>query len=163
AGGDLRRRVGGDRVGDRDVPAGLERAAGREPRDREPDRRGGARRRGGLATRRRDLHVRRGRAGVRVDLRGARARRRDRTVPRDALGGGIVIDMPRPGAARSFWLQEALTHDPGEPTPPLESNRIADVCIVGGGFAGLWTAVRLTERAPGMRIVILEQDIVGGG
>src|SRR4051812_50190116 len=71
--------------------------------------------------------------------------------------------MPRPGAARSFWLQEALTHDPGEPTPPLEANVTADACIVGGGFAGLWTAVRLTERAPGMRIVILEQDIVGGG
>ncbi len=74
-----------------------------------------------------------------------------------------MIDMPRPGAARSFWLQEALTHDPGEPTPPLEANVTADACIVGGGFAGLWTAVRLTERAPGMRIVILEQDIVGGG
>ena len=74
-----------------------------------------------------------------------------------------MIDMPRPGAARSFWLQEALTNDPGEPTPPLEANVAADVCIVGGGFAGLWTAVRLTERAPGIRIVVIEQDIVGGG
>jgi len=74
-----------------------------------------------------------------------------------------VIDLPRPGASRSFWLQEALTDEPVEPTPPLEANVVADVCIVGGGFAGLWTAVRLTERAPGMRIVIVEQDIVGGG
>ena len=74
-----------------------------------------------------------------------------------------MIDLPRPGAARSFWLQEALAHDPGEPAPPLEANVVADVCIVGGGFAGLWTAVRLTERAPGMRIALLEQDIVGGG
>jgi glycine/D-amino acid oxidase-like deaminating enzyme len=74
-----------------------------------------------------------------------------------------VIDLPRPGAARSFWLQEALAHDPGEPTPPLEANVVADVCIVGGGFAGLWTAVRLTERAPGQRIALIEQDIVGGG
>jgi glycine/D-amino acid oxidase-like deaminating enzyme len=71
--------------------------------------------------------------------------------------------MPDPGAARSFWLQEALADDPGEPTPPLERNVVADVCIVGGGFAGLWTAVRLTERAPGMRIAVLEKDIVGGG
>jgi glycine/D-amino acid oxidase-like deaminating enzyme len=74
-----------------------------------------------------------------------------------------VIDLPRPGAARSFWLQEALAHDPGEPAPPLEANVVADVCIVGGGFAGLWTAIRLTERAPGMRIALIEQDIVGGG
>ena len=74
-----------------------------------------------------------------------------------------MIDLPRPGAARSFWLQEALAHDPGEPAPPLGANVVADVCIVGGGFAGLWTAVRLTERAPGMRIALIEQDIVGGG
>ena len=74
-----------------------------------------------------------------------------------------MIDLPRPGAARSFWLQEALAHDPGEPAPPLEANVVADVCIVGGGFAGLWTAIRLTERAPGMRIALIEQDIVGGG
>jgi glycine/D-amino acid oxidase-like deaminating enzyme len=37
------------------------------------------------------------------------------------------------------------------------------VCIVGGGFAGLWTAVRLTERDPSLRIALVEQDIVGGG
>jgi glycine/D-amino acid oxidase-like deaminating enzyme len=74
-----------------------------------------------------------------------------------------MIDVPTPGAARSFWLQEALGIDPGEPTPPLERHVAADVCIVGGGFAGLWTAFRLTERAPGMRIALVEQDIVGGG
>jgi glycine/D-amino acid oxidase-like deaminating enzyme len=74
-----------------------------------------------------------------------------------------MIDVPQPGAARSFWLQEALANDPGDPTPPLDRHVVADVCIVGGGFAGLWTAVRLTERAPGLRIAIVEQDIVGGG
>jgi glycine/D-amino acid oxidase-like deaminating enzyme len=73
------------------------------------------------------------------------------------------IDMPDPGAARSFWLDEALREEPGEPCPPLDANVAADVCIVGGGFAGLWTAVRLGEREPGLRIVLLEQDIVGGG
>ena len=74
-----------------------------------------------------------------------------------------MIEVPRPGAARSFWLQEALANDPGDPTPPLDRHLVADVCIVGGGFAGLWTAIRLTERAPGLRIAIVEQDIVGGG
>ena len=74
-----------------------------------------------------------------------------------------MIDVPAPGAARSFWLQEALAADPGEPAPPLEGYVGADVCIVGAGFAGLWTAMRLTERAPDLRIALLDQDIVGGG
>ena len=73
------------------------------------------------------------------------------------------LDLPDPGAARSFWLQEALAADPGEPCPPLEANLAADVCIVGGGFAGLWTAVELSRREPSMRIALLEQDICGGG
>ena len=74
-----------------------------------------------------------------------------------------MIDMPSPGAARSFWLQEALADDPGAPAPPLEQHLVADVCIVGGGFAGLWTAIQLTEREPGLRIALIEQDIAGGG
>src|SRR5207247_14728 len=87
-----------------------------------------------------------------------------RLARREALRGAVVrVDMPDPGAARSFWLEEALRHDPGEHCPPLDAHVVADVCIVGGGFAGLWTAVRLSERDPSLRIALLEQDIVGGG
>ena len=78
-------------------------------------------------------------------------------------GASAPIDMVDPGSARSFWLQEALANEPGAPCPPLESSISADVCIVGGGFAGLWTAVELTERDPGLRVALLEQDICGGG
>ncbi|HEX6844471.1 MAG TPA: FAD-dependent oxidoreductase, partial [Actinomycetota bacterium] len=74
-----------------------------------------------------------------------------------------TLDLPAPGAARSYWLQDALADDPGEPCPPLEAHVRADVCVVGGGFAGLWTVVRLTEREPELRIALVEQDIVGGG
>ena len=70
---------------------------------------------------------------------------------------------PLPGPPRSYWLQDALATDPGVPCPPLEHHVVADVAIVGGGFAGLWTAVALTDREPGMRVALLEQDIVGGG
>ena len=35
--------------------------------------------------------------------------------------------------------------------------------IIGGGYTGMWTAYFLSERAPGTRIVLLEQDICGGG
>jgi glycine/D-amino acid oxidase-like deaminating enzyme len=75
----------------------------------------------------------------------------------------VTIDVPAPGAARSFWLQEALAADEGAPAPPLEAHISVDVCVVGAGFAGLWTAFRLTERDPSLRIAMLEQDIVGGG
>ncbi|HSL15971.1 MAG TPA: hypothetical protein VK962_06795, partial [Actinomycetota bacterium] len=63
---------------------------------------------------------------------------------------------PAPGFERSFWLQEALAADPGEPCPPLSTRVRADVCIVGGGFAGLWTANELIEREPSLRIALLE-------
>ena len=68
-----------------------------------------------------------------------------------------------PGRQPSWWLREALAADPGEPCPPLAGDKTADVVIVGGGFTGLWTAYFLTERNPGLGIVLLEQDICGGG
>ena len=70
---------------------------------------------------------------------------------------------PQPGDARSFWLQEAVAADPGEPCPPLRKRVRADVCVVGGGFAGLWTAIELLDREPSLRIALLEADICGGG
>lgn len=70
---------------------------------------------------------------------------------------------PAPGATRSFWLEEALANDAGEPCPPLTSNVVADVCVVGGGFAGLWTAIELSVRDSSLRIALIEQDICGGG
>jgi glycine/D-amino acid oxidase-like deaminating enzyme len=45
----------------------------------------------------------------------------------------------------------------------LTANLVCDVCIVGGGFAGLWTALELSSRDPGLRIALLERDICGGG
>ena len=71
---------------------------------------------------------------------------------------------PPPGAQRSWWLKEALdAEDAVVPAPPLTGDATADVAIVGGGYTGMWTAYFLTERAPGARIVLLEQDICGGG
>lgn len=63
---------------------------------------------------------------------------------------------------RSHWLQQALAED-RDLAPPLKGTRKADVCIVGGGYLGLWTAIRLKEHRPGLEIVILERDICGGG
>jgi glycine/D-amino acid oxidase-like deaminating enzyme len=68
-----------------------------------------------------------------------------------------------PGRQRSWWLREAMALDPGQACPPLSGDVTADVVIVGGGFAGLWTAYFLTERNPNLGIAVLEQDICGGG
>ncbi|MFN2417310.1 MAG: NAD(P)/FAD-dependent oxidoreductase [Candidatus Limnocylindria bacterium] len=72
--------------------------------------------------------------------------------------------LPQPGTQRSWWLREALgAEDQRSPMPPLRGTVDFDVAIVGGGYTGMWTAYDLTERAPGVRIVLLEQDICGGG
>src|SRR4029077_13221729 len=68
-----------------------------------------------------------------------------------------------PGAQRSWWLREALAAEPGSDCPPLARDVNADVVIVGGGFTGLWTAYFLTEANPNLGVVVLEQDICGGG
>src|SRR5919106_5753562 len=71
----------------------------------------------------------------------------------------------RPGRGqRSPWLREALAAE-GHPAvaPPPAGDVDADVAIVGGGYTGLWTAYQLQERDPDLRIVLLEQDICGGG
>ncbi len=63
---------------------------------------------------------------------------------------------------RSHWLQQALVED-RDLAPPLEGAQRADVCIVGGGYLGLWTAIRLRQQDPSLDIVVLERDICGGG
>ncbi|CAM3774456.1 putative oxidoreductase OrdL [Pseudomonas reidholzensis] len=68
---------------------------------------------------------------------------------------------PSRSLTRSFWLQSLQENL--QPTLPLEGEYRADVAIVGGGFVGLWTALTLKERDPDINVVILEQDICGGG
>jgi glycine/D-amino acid oxidase-like deaminating enzyme len=78
------------------------------------------------------------------------------------LLGHTAPDVPAVGR-RSYWLDEALRANPGEPCPPLAGETSADVCIVGGGFAGLWTAYELTQREPALDVVLLEADVCGAG
>ena len=69
-----------------------------------------------------------------------------------------------PGRRRSWWLREALAAegDP-PPAPALAGDTDADVAIVGGGYTGMWAAYFIGERNPHARIVLLEEDICGGG
>ena len=63
---------------------------------------------------------------------------------------------------RSYWLNQALEQSPARPQP-LSGDISADICIVGGGFTGLWTALHIKETDPSADIVIIERDICGGG
>lgn len=58
----------------------------------------------------------------------------------------------------SHWFAE---HP--EPRAPLPGNRDADVCIVGAGYTGLWTAYYLKRADPSLRIVVVEARFAGFG
>jgi glycine/D-amino acid oxidase-like deaminating enzyme len=82
--------------------------------------------------------------------------------------GDDPLDGVRPGERRSFWLREALARESADlaaaaAAPQLTGTARADVAIIGGGFTGLWTALRIAETTPDARVAIVEADICGGG
>ena len=69
-----------------------------------------------------------------------------------------ALDHALEGVAdRCFWLEDAPAGRHG----PLTADTYADLVVVGGGFAGLWTAVRAKQRDPGQRVVLLEGRQLG--
>ncbi|MGO9558989.1 MAG: NAD(P)/FAD-dependent oxidoreductase [Acidimicrobiales bacterium] len=61
----------------------------------------------------------------------------------------------------SFWMDSL-----GEPVVPrvaLPGDLEVDVAIVGGGYTGLWTAYYLAQLSPGLRVAVLEREVVGFG
>lgn len=67
----------------------------------------------------------------------------------DTVSGGI-----------SFWYARDGLAAPREPLP---GDSTADVCIVGGGYTGLWTAYYLKKAAPFLNITVLEAAFCGYG
>jgi len=61
---------------------------------------------------------------------------------------------------RPYWLSNL---PPREPYPPLASSTNADLCIVGGGFTGLWAALHAKRDDPWRDVVVLEKDTIGFG
>jgi glycine/D-amino acid oxidase-like deaminating enzyme len=49
------------------------------------------------------------------------------------------------------------------PRPSLPGNLAVDVCIVGAGFTGLWTALALSSADPSLRIAVVEKEVAGFG
>ena len=57
-----------------------------------------------------------------------------------------------------LWLD-----DPERPPalPTLSRATSADLVVVGGGYTGLWTALRAKEREPGRDVLLLEAGRCG--
>jgi glycine/D-amino acid oxidase-like deaminating enzyme len=60
--------------------------------------------------------------------------------------------------AHGWWLSEA---GGAEPVAPAAGDLSADVVIIGGGYAGMWTAWNLLDR--GASVVLLEAGVCGHG
>jgi glycine/D-amino acid oxidase-like deaminating enzyme len=60
------------------------------------------------------------------------------------------------------WWWAALGGLPA-PRPALDGDREADVCVVGAGYTGLWTAYELRRADPSLEVVVLEAEAAGFG
>lgn len=61
---------------------------------------------------------------------------------------------------KSFWLEHVESK---EEYKQIQEDLQVDVCIIGGGFTGLSTAIHLKEKAPSMRVALLESETIGHG
>lgn len=71
------------------------------------------------------------------------------------------MQAPRQIGNVSHWF--AALGGPPVPRPGLPGDMAADVCIVGAGYTGLWTAWYLATARPGLRIVVVEARFAGFG
>ncbi|TYL72250.1 FAD-dependent oxidoreductase [Bradyrhizobium cytisi] len=63
----------------------------------------------------------------------------------------------------NFWLKQAFDRLGTPQVECLSVHVTADVTIIGGGYLGLWTAIRIKERSPSLKVAVLERDLCGSG
>ena len=153
AAGALRREQPGHERGDR----GLQEGRAAAVRQLQPDPRRAAvhahRRRGpGGAAR---SSTRRSRSATRMP-------RADRRAPRpSSSGSGRPAPSSTPRWPTPSTAASGPRTPPGASYPSLRGETRADLAVVGGGYTGLWTAVRAKQRDPGRRVVLLEGERLG--
>jgi glycine/D-amino acid oxidase-like deaminating enzyme len=68
------------------------------------------------------------------------------------------------GETVGLWFEQVASDgDDLAPRAPLDGDTEADVCIVGAGYTGLWTAHALLRGDPGLRVLLVEREIAGFG
>ncbi|MDA9489703.1 aminophosphonate oxidoreductase [Bradyrhizobium sp. CCBAU 11361] len=63
----------------------------------------------------------------------------------------------------NFWLKQAFDRVGKPQAQSLSTHVTADVTIVGGGYLGLWTAIRIKQWSPSLKVAIVERDLCGAG
>ncbi|WP_374536872.1 NAD(P)/FAD-dependent oxidoreductase [Micromonospora aurantiaca (nom. illeg.)] len=58
----------------------------------------------------------------------------------------------------SYWLDRPVRPDP---LPPLTGTHTADLLVVGGGYAGLWTALLAKEADPDRDVLLVDAGTCG--
>ena len=58
----------------------------------------------------------------------------------------------------AYWYDDV---DEPESNPTLVRNENCDLCVVGGGYTGLWTAIIAKERDPSRDVVLIDQAEIG--
>lgn len=71
----------------------------------------------------------------------------------------IVDDALTDTRLACFWIDDIAGS--AARYPQLVGDLIADYAVVGGGFAGLWTAIKLKTEHPDRKVVLLEAMRVG--
>jgi glycine/D-amino acid oxidase-like deaminating enzyme len=65
-----------------------------------------------------------------------------------------------------YWLEQAMAAEAGTGVaacPPVSGSVRADVCVVGGGYTGLWCALDIAAQAPDAKVVVVEAGACGFG
>ena len=81
------------------------------------------------------------------------------TGRQDAILAGGQEEQPWPALGGTTWYEQAAAG--AKPRAALTGGIETETCVIGGGLAGLGTALSLAER--GQAVVLLEGGRIGGG
>ncbi|TMP44917.1 MULTISPECIES: FAD-dependent oxidoreductase [unclassified Pseudoalteromonas] len=62
-----------------------------------------------------------------------------------------------------FWFDNAMQEEAYALPLSLPAKHHCDVCIIGGGFTGLWTAIKLKQQQANLKVTIIEKGYCGQG